>query len=243
MARFILVHGFTQTAASWDAIEYRLTALGHEVVALDAPGHGAHSDTHLGLWQGADLLVAEGGRGTWVGYSMGGRLSLHVALAHPDNVERLVLIGATAGLDKVAERIERQSSDELLAEELERDGLDAFLSRWLAQPLFATLPEESAGLDARRRNTVAGLAAALRMMGTGAQEPLWDRLHEIRVPTMLVAGSLDAKFTALAERMAAQLADAHVAAMNGCGHACHLEAPDAFVGTLDAFVNEPIARD
>ncbi len=239
MARLILVHGFTQTAASWDAIEYRLTALGHDVVSLDAPGHGGHHDTHLGLWKGADLLVAEGGRGTWVGYSMGGRLSMHVALAHPDNVERLVLIGATAGLESAAERIERQSSDELLAEELERDGLDAFLARWLAQPLFATLPEDNAGLDARRRNTVAGLAASLRLMGTGAQDPLWDRLREIRAPTMVVAGSLDEKFSALAQRMAETMPDAHVASMNGCGHACHLEAPDAFVGAVDAFVNEP----
>jgi 2-succinyl-6-hydroxy-2,4-cyclohexadiene-1-carboxylate synthase len=242
MARLILVHGFTQTAASWDAIEYRLTALGHDVCALDAPGHGAHHDTHLGLWKGADLLAAEGGRGTWVGYSMGGRLALHVALAHPDNVERLVLIGATPGLESASERIERQASDDLLAEELERDGLDAFLSRWLSQPLFATLPEDSAGLDARRRNTVSGLAAALRLMGTGAQDPLWERLRDIKCPVMLVTGSLDTKFTDIAQRMESQLPDAHIAALNGCGHAAHLEAPDAFVGVLDAFVNEPTAR-
>src|SRR5689334_23292895 len=242
MARLILVHGFTQTAASWDAIEYRLTALGHDVCALDAPGHGAHHDTHLGLWKGADLLAAEGGRGTWVGYSMGGRLALHVALAHPDNVERLVLVGATAGIERAADRIERQASDELLAEGLERDGLDAFLSRWLAQPLFATLPEDSAGLDARRRNTVSGLAAALRLMGTGAQDPLWDRLGEIRCPTMLVAGSLDEKFTALAERMAALMTDAQVCRMNGSVNAFHLAGPDALVGALGVFVNETIIR-
>jgi 2-succinyl-6-hydroxy-2,4-cyclohexadiene-1-carboxylate synthase len=242
MARLILVHGFTQTAASWDAIEYRLTALGHDVVALDAPGHGAHHETHLGLWKGADLLAAEGGRGTWVGYSMGGRLALHVALAHPDSVERLVLIGATPGLEAASERIERQASDELLAEELERDGLDAFLSRWLSQPLFTTLPEDSAGLDARRRNTVAGLAASLRLMGTGAQDPLWERLSDIKCPVMLVTGSLDEKFTAIARRMESALPDAHIASLNGCGHAAHLEAPDAFVGTLDAFVNEPTSR-
>jgi 2-succinyl-6-hydroxy-2,4-cyclohexadiene-1-carboxylate synthase len=242
MARLILVHGFTQTAASWDAIEYRLSALGHEVIALDAPGHGAHKDTHLTLWEGADMLAAEGGRGTWVGYSMGGRLALHVALAHPDNVERLVLIGATPGLEAASERIERQASDELLAEELDRDGLDAFLSRWLSQPLFATLPEDSAGLDARRRNTVAGLAAALRMMGTGAQDPLWERLRDIRCPVMLVTGALDAKFTDIAARMESLLPDAHVVSLNGCGHAAHLEAPDAFVGALDTFVNEPAAR-
>ena len=242
MARLILVHGFTQTAASWDAIEYRLTALGHEVVSLDAPGHGSHHDTHLGLWKGADLLAAEGGTGTWVGYSMGGRLALHVALSHPDLVERLVLVGATPGIEAAVERIERQAADELLAEELERDGLDAFLSRWLAQPLFASLADDSAGLDARRANTVPGLAASLRMMGTGSQEPLWDRLGEITAPTMLVVGALDEKFSGIAARTAAAMPDAHVVSMNGCGHACHLEAPDAFVGVVDSFVNEPATQ-
>jgi 2-succinyl-6-hydroxy-2,4-cyclohexadiene-1-carboxylate synthase len=238
----ILVHGFTQTAASWDAVAYRLSALGHEVVALDAPGHGSHHDTHLSLWKGADLLAAEGGTGTWVGYSMGGRLALHVALSHPAAVERLVLIGATPGLEAAAERIERQASDELLAEELERDGIDAFLSRWLAQPLFASLPDDSIGLDARRANTIAGLAASLRLMGTGAQESLWPRLGEITAPTMLVVGALDDKFSAIAHRMAAAMLDAHVASLIGCGHACHLEAPDAFVGAVDSFVNEPATQ-
>ena len=238
MARLILVHGFTQTAASWDAIEYRLNALGHDVIALDAPGHGSHHDTHLDLWKSADLLAAEGGTGTWVGYSMGGRLALHVALSHPDLVERLVLVGATAGIESAAARLERQTADELLAETLERDGLDAFLARWLAQPLFASLPDEAMGLDARRTNTVAGLAASLRLMGTGTQDDLWPRLGEIAAPTMLVVGALDEKFTEIARRMEAAMPDAHVASMNGCGHACHLEAPDAFVGVVDGFVNE-----
>jgi 2-succinyl-6-hydroxy-2,4-cyclohexadiene-1-carboxylate synthase len=239
MARLILVHGFTQTAASWDLVEYRLGALGHETLALDAPGHGRHSDTHLGLWKSAELLAAEGGRGTWVGYSMGGRLALHVALAHPEAVDRLVLVGATPGLESAAERLERQASDELLAEDLERDGLEAFLARWLANPLFATLSDDNAGLDARRSNTVEGLAASLRLMGTGAQESLWSRLGEIAAPTMLVVGALDEKFSAIAHRMADAMPNAHVATMNGCGHACHLEAPDAFVNIVDDFVNEP----
>ncbi len=242
MSRLILVHGFTQSAASWDPIEFRLGALGHDPVALDAPGHGAHADTHLGLWKSADLLAAEGGRGTWVGYSMGGRLALHVALAHPELVERLVLVGATPGIESAAERLERQASDELLAEELERDGLEPFLARWLANPLFETLSDDNAGMDARRVNTVSGLAASLRLMGTGAQESLWSRLGEIHAPTMLVVGALDEKFTAIANRMAEAMPEAHVTTMNGCGHACHLEATDAFVSIVDDFVNEPADR-
>ena len=165
MARLILVHGFTQTAASWDAIEYRLNALGHDVVALDAPGHGAHHDDAPRAVEGADLLAAEGGAAPGSATRWAAVLALHVALAHPELVERLVLVGATPGIETAAERIERQAADDLLAEELERDGLDAFLARWLAQPLFATLPEDSAGLDARRANTVAGLAASLRLDG------------------------------------------------------------------------------
>lgn len=238
MARLILVHGFTQTAASWDAIEFRLNALGHEVVALDAPGHGKHHETHLDLWKSADLLAADGGAGTWVGYSMGGRLALHVALSHPKLVERLVLVGATPGIEAAADRLERQAADEVLAEGLERDGLDAFLSRWLAQPLFASLPEENVGLDARRTNTVAGLAASLRLMGTGTQENLWPRLDAITAETMLVVGALDDKFSEIAHRMADAMPEAHVTTMNGCGHACHLEAPDSFVSIVDDFVNE-----
>lgn len=239
MARLILVHGFTQTAASWEPIAYRLRALGHEVVALDAPGHGRHSDTRLDLWRSADLLATDGGAGTWVGYSMGGRLALHVALAHPNVVERMVLVGATPGIERMADRLERQASDEVLAEELERDGLEAFLARWMAQPLFATLSDDNAGLEARRSNTVAGLAASLRLMGTGVQESLWPRLADIAVPTLLAVGALDEKFSAIAQRMAHDLPDARVASFNGCGHACHLEAPDHFVAEVDAFVTEP----
>jgi 2-succinyl-6-hydroxy-2,4-cyclohexadiene-1-carboxylate synthase len=89
---------------------------------------------------------------------------------------------------------------------------------------------------------VPGLAAALRLMGTGAQDPLWERLRDIRCPVMLVTGALDTKFTEIAQRMESLFPDAHIAALNGCGHAAHLEAPDAFVGTLDAFVNEPATR-
>ena len=147
----------------------------HEVVAVDAPGHGGSADVRADLVAGAALLGATGGRATYVGYSMGGRLCLHLAVARPDLVERLVLVSATAGIDDPIERAERRAADEALAASIERDGVDAFLARWVAQPLFAGLADP--GLDDRRRNTVAGLASSLRLAGTGTQEPLWDRLR------------------------------------------------------------------
>ena len=204
MTRVVLVHGFTQTHRSWDAVA-RPLATRHDVVALDAPGHGELADVALDLWQGARLLAQQGGRAAYVGYSMGGRLCLHVALAHPDLVEALALVGATAGIRDADERNGRRRADEARAERIERHGVDAFLHEWLAQPLFASLPPEARSIDDRRTNTAAGLAASLRLAGTGTQEPLWDRLEELEMPVLLVAGERDDAFSALAREMAAAI--------------------------------------
>ena len=229
----VLVHGFTQTGRSWDPVAEHLAGR-FEVVTVDAPGHGASTDVGADLVVGAGLLGDAGGRATYVGYSMGGRLCLHLALTRPELVERLVLISATGGIDDAGDRAARRASDEQLAAAIERDGVDAFLRRWVDQPLFATLPDP--GLDDRRRNTVAGLASSLRLAGTGTQEPLWDRLPGLTMPVLLVAGSLDAKFVAAAERMAALIPDVTLAVVDGAGHTVHLEQPAAFLTVLDAWL-------
>jgi 2-succinyl-6-hydroxy-2,4-cyclohexadiene-1-carboxylate synthase len=242
--RVVLVHGFTQTRNSWGPVLPAL-ARGHQVVAVDAPAHGLSSSYRVGLEEGARLLGEACGAGAYVGSSLGGRLTLHLALAAPYLVQRVVLVGATAGIDDERERAARRAADDVLATGLEHDGLDAFLERWLANPLFATLPADTAGLEARRQNTVEGLAASLRLMGTGSQEPLWDRLGELRMPALLVAGERDEKFTALAERLAAGWGgDANVVVVPDSGHAVHLEQPVAFVDAVLPFLDgdHPTAR-
>ena len=185
---------------------------------------------HADLWSTATLLadVAHGARATWVGYSLGGRCSLHVALAHPEVVDRLVLVSATAGIADDAERSARVERDEALATHVEQIGVEAFLDEWLAQPLFAGLTAENDGRAARLANTAEGLAASLRLAGTGTQDPLWGRLAEVHVPVLLVAGERDERFVGHAEHMAALLPDAAVAVLPDAGHAAHLEQPDAF---------------
>jgi 2-succinyl-6-hydroxy-2,4-cyclohexadiene-1-carboxylate synthase len=231
--RLVLVHGFTQTSRSWTAVADHLVAA-HEVVAVDAPGHGDSAGIEADLPAGAELLGDVGGRATYVGYSMGGRLCLHLAVARPDLVERLVLVSTTAGIDDPADRQARRDADAALAATIERDGLDAFLQRWVAQPLFAGLPDPD--LDDRRRNTVAGLAASLRLAGTGTQEPLWSRLPAVDLPVLLVAGADDPRFVAAAERMAALLPQATLTVVEGSGHTVHLEQPAAFLAVLDGWL-------
>jgi 2-succinyl-6-hydroxy-2,4-cyclohexadiene-1-carboxylate synthase len=236
--RVVLVHGFTQTGRSWDTIASRL-AQRYEVVTVDAPGHGDSGDVRAALPDGAALLGATGGSATYVGYSMGGRLCLHLAVARPDLVRRLVLISATAGIEDAGERAARRVADDELAASIERHGVDAFLDRWLALPLFASLPRDAAGADDRRRNTAPGLASSLRLAGTGMQEPLWDRLGVLDMPVLVVAGALDEKYVAIAERLAKLIPNSTLHVVEGAGHAVHLEHPDDFVGALDEWLPPP----
>jgi 2-succinyl-6-hydroxy-2,4-cyclohexadiene-1-carboxylate synthase len=226
--RIVLVHGFTQTAASWRPTIARLTAgLGPdvEIAALDAPGHGGLSEVRVDLPTGAAILGEQGGSATYVGYSMGGRLCLHLALESPQLVDRLVLIGTTPGIEDEPGRRARRVADDELADEIERIGIAAFVDRWLSQPLFAGLDRSDADVQARLTNTAAGLASSLRLAGTGTQTPLWSRLCELTMPVLVVAGERDEKFTEIGRRMADLIADATFTLIEGAGHAVHLERP------------------
>ena len=244
MARVVLVHGFTQTGASWEPIARRLTAAGHEVVTPDLAGHGERSDVRAGLPEAANLLADVGGPACYVGYSLGGRVCLQVGLQHPEIVERLVLVSTTAGIDDVAERALRRAADERLADELESSqDVAAFLDRWLAGPLFASLPRQAAGVEARLVNTADGLASSLRLAGTGAQEPWWGRLETLPMPVLVVVGELDAKFRALGARLVDAIgANAALEVIAGAGHAVHLEQPDALADVIAVQVQQPGRR-
>jgi 2-succinyl-6-hydroxy-2,4-cyclohexadiene-1-carboxylate synthase len=233
--RIVLVHGFTQTGRSWDRVASRL-ATGWEVVTVDAPGHGDSATARADLPEAAAMLGTTCGPATYVGYSMGGRLCLHLAMARPEVVRRLVLVSATAGIEDPGERAARRHEDEELAAAIERDGLDDFLDRWLALPLFATLPRDAAGVEDRRRNTAEGLATSLRLTGTGTQESLWDRLGELAMPVLLVAGALDTRFVAIAERMARLIPGSSLEVVADAGHSVHLERPDAFTDALERWL-------
>jgi len=232
----VAVHGFTQTRRSWDPVAGRLAAL-HTVTLVDAPGHGGSDAVRTGLWDGARELASTGGRAAYAGYSMGGRLCLHLALSRPDLVEALILVSTTAGIDDPAPRAARRAHDEALADRLETEGVAAFVDWWLAQPLFAHLPDDAAGRDARLTNTAAGLAASLRLAGTGVQEPLWDRLAGLDMPVLVMAGELDEAYVAAGRRLAATIgANASLVLVPGAGHACHLERPDAFCVVVADFL-------
>jgi len=230
--RLVLVHGFTQTRRSWAPLAQRL-ADRYEVMSVDAPGHGESASADADLETGAALLAAAGGPATYVGYSMGGRLCLHVAVGHPEVVQRLVLIGASPGLDDESTRRERRRNDERLADHVEHVGTEVFVDEWLSRPMFAGLTPATAGRQHRLRNDPARLAASLRHAGTGVQQSLWGDLAHITCPVLLLVGAGDDDtFHLVAARMAAALPDATQVTIPGAGHSVHLERPEATLDVL-----------
>ena len=218
----VFVHGFTQTPSSWAPVAEHLAA----------------PTRSLAVPEGDDFVTVahalDDGVATYVGYSQGGRLCLQLALDRPATVSRLVLVSASPGIADPGERAARRADDERLAQEIERDGVDAFLDRWLDQPLFASLPRDVARVDERRRtNTVDRITHQLRALGQGVQPSLWDRLPQLTMPVTLVTGAYDRKYTELATRMAAAIGDgARAVVIPGAGHALHLEQPDALAAVL-----------
>ena len=231
-----LIHGFTQSGGSWAPVASRLADSWH-LVAVDAPGHGRSSDVRADLWEAAGRIGDTVGPAVYVGYSMGGRMALHLALGRPELVSALVLVSATAGIDDAGERAARRAGDDRLAERIEAEGVEAFVRWWLDRPLFATLPAGSAALESRLGGSPAGLASSLRLAGTGTQEPLWDRLGELTMPVLVVAGALDGAYAERAGRLAGGIGTpATLRILDGAGHACHLEQPDVFASTLRAWL-------
>ncbi len=241
----LLLHGFTGSGANWQDFADKLT--GWRIIAPDLPGHGTSAPPVGTMPAVAQDLVALLDRlgveqAVVIGYSMGGRLALHLALHAPERIRALVVVGATPGLSDPQAREARVSADEALAQRIEASYAE-FVRDWEALPLFATqqalAPETKERIGAiRRSHDPQALASALRLMGTGSQEPLHEQLSRLTMPVLWVAGEYDAKFRDIAQSVQDRLPNAKVAILPYAGHAVHLERPSAFRTLFTAFAEK-----
>jgi 2-succinyl-6-hydroxy-2,4-cyclohexadiene-1-carboxylate synthase len=225
----VLLHGFAATRRTWEGVEGHLPAERYRPLALDLPGHGELADAPRPLtFEGCVQSVLDRApeRFVLVGYSMGGRVALHVALAAPQRIARLVLVATTAGIEDPDERAQRHETDHSLANQVERGTIADFVDRWRSQPMFAEDPLEVGALARadQSRNRPDSIAAALRGIGTGEMQPLWERLGELNMPATVLVGTRDVKFRLLGERMASLLPDARLLVVPG-GHGLPFEVP------------------
>jgi 2-succinyl-6-hydroxy-2,4-cyclohexadiene-1-carboxylate synthase len=250
----LLLHGFTGRGTSWgshaDAFAKRF-----RTIVVDLPGHGRsgigepwrmtveHTASDLAeILERLDAIPAR-----VLGYSLGARIALALAVTHPKTVERLVLESPSAGLATAEARVARRAADEALAQRVERDGIEAFVDEWERQPIFETQASLSPGARARIRsirlaNRSAGLAASLRGAGQGTMAPLFDQLPDVQVPALVIAGALDERGRPRAEEVARLMGDARLAVVDGAGHTPHDERPADFRRLALEFLQEaPVA--
>ena len=233
----VLLHGFTQNRYCWGQFAAQL-GRSHSVWALDLPGHGSSGHPNVTFAGAVDLInetlaALPFAVDSLVGYSMGGRMALAAALQQPDLANRMVLIGATAGLEGDGERRQRRAADSELAARLRREGPEDFLDYWLALPLFAGLTADQQFRSERLEHWGSGVAKTLELRGTGSMEPLWGQLGDLTISTLVIAGAEDLKFAEIGNQLVATMGSAaRFEAITGAGHACHLTHAAAVAGLL-----------
>ncbi|MBL8046442.1 MAG: 2-succinyl-6-hydroxy-2,4-cyclohexadiene-1-carboxylate synthase [Anaerolineales bacterium] len=249
-APLVLLHGFTGSAANWHP-HVSVFSRHFRTMAIDLLGHGAsasppeaarYSMTHCTADVNGILTALQVDSAAVLGYSLGGRVALSFAINYPERVSHLLMVSGSPGLASAEERATRVASDEALASQIERDGLEAFVDYWENIPLFASQKGLPAAVRAalrqqRLQNNAHGLANNLRGLGAGAQPSLWERLHEVTVPTLLLAGERDTKFVNIARQMATRLPNARLEIVPGAGHAVQLEKPGFFQNSVLNFLS------
>ncbi len=246
----LFLHGFAGCAEDFSAVFPALDK--YAIIAVDLLGHGgSDAPTDSARYQMANmvldlraLLLALGIRQTHVvGYSMGGRIALAMAIALPSLIRSLVLESASPGLSSELERTQRRRGDDALAGWIEAEGIERFVNVWEAQPLFAS--QASLDQNARMRQRMVrmaqrphGLGGSLRGHGTGVQPSLWGRLSSVMAPVLAVSGELDAKFTRIGSAMTRLLPHAAHVVVRGVGHNIHLERPTEFAALAVQFLAE-----
>jgi 2-succinyl-6-hydroxy-2,4-cyclohexadiene-1-carboxylate synthase len=239
---YVLLHGFAGTGAVWD--DCRSYWTDHQPVTIPLPGHGdrgshggraVQAGWHANLALVSELIAAAGGRGLpVVGYSLGARLAL--GLLAEDLIPSAVLISVNPGLTDEPERQARRQSDAAWAQLLRAEGLDEFLARWQAQPLFASqdrAPDERRNRrqQARQRLDPEQLAQALEHMGLAEMPDYRNAIAARAERIALVVGADDAKFCQLADELH-QRGTVTITRIPQCGHDPTLEQPQALAAVV-----------
>ena len=257
--KLLLLHGFSGRGVSWLEVIRHLHRIFPrperlEIEAPDLPGHGEPPQGELAADLPADFdatidqiaarhLPESGTADTHlVGYSLGGRLALGLAIRHARRLASLTLIGARPGLDESA-REARAQKDSQLADELRRD-LESFVGRWQQQSIFESqkwLGEDV--LERQRQIRLShdrrGLAWALETLSPGRMPDWRPLLGTLDLPVNLVVGELDKAYVRLANEIAPVFQQAKLHLVPGAGHNVPMEKPAAVAELLAGLAQAP----
>ncbi|WP_420422554.1 alpha/beta fold hydrolase [Simkania sp.] len=174
---------------------------------------------------------------TLVGYSMGGRLALDFASRHPKLIENLIILSANPGIDDPKEREARLHSDEQWCHLIRNDGLEAFLEKWYAQPLFTDLrqrPDFPEIFKRRMENDPEDVIATFKQLSPGVLPSCWKAIEKFSFPTLFLFGDRDIKYHLIRNKLAQM--GVRTDLISNSGHAIHLENPTECAHKIKEFL-------
>lgn len=231
----ICLHGFLGSGADFDPLLPKFIQSGYH--NIHCPDLSSDLDGVVNRIQSFIQSSTEGSVDL-LGYSMGGRIALHVTHQHPSWIKNLILIGASPGIQNETDRKKRLDHDIRLVHRLKQMGIKAFVNEWMENPIIRSqknIPKNIRDKMIQRRYEMDPelVSQSLILLGTGALPSLWKELKNIQTPTTLITGDLDTKFCGISSRMAELMPNASHLNIPNVGHAAHLEN---IVGFTDAFL-------
>lgn len=237
----VLFHGFTGNVDTWNSLVPLLKG-SYQFIMIDIIGHGQTDSPQdyqrYSIGHSVEDMIAifdelKLDKVHVLGYSMGGRLALSIAVNHPNRVKKLILESSSPGLKTEEEQVNRRMSDAELALRIIENGIKEFVDYWENTPLFSSqksLPnEEKERIRAGRlSNHPLGLVNSLKGMGTGSQPSWWKSLSHVNLPVLLICGKLDKKYCQMAMEMNQLLPCSWVKKVDEAGHTIHVEKPQVF---------------
>lgn len=247
---WLLLHGFTGSPESWNRVVEQ-SELGTSKIPFLA-GHGCDWQIRVvdsfedEVTRLVSLLSGAERPRLLCGYSLGARLALGLLNREPKLFDAAVLIGVHPGLHEQAARAERRETDARRARSLREEGLEAFVAAWEKLPLFASqcsLPAEVLAVQRRTRlaQDPEGLARSLEVLGLAEMPDYGPVIESLEVPMTLMTGSLDSKFSRIAEELADENVHIEAEIVAGVGHNVLVEAPAVVAATLKR-VEEMVRR-
>ncbi len=199
---FWCLHGAVGASSDWRGLGKSLAETGASTRAVDLwrflqcesvsmPDFGKRLNAD------AEGEVSRGQKRILLGYSMGGRLALH-ALLEKGPWDAAVIISTNPGLRDDEEISNRRASDTVWATQALTHSWGDFLEKWNSQPILGGAmrdEREDKKLIQRRRE----IARSFVDWSVANQQPLWDRLPEIEIPVLWIAGENDRKYQTIAE--------------------------------------------
>lgn len=180
------LHGFLGAPADWSALKLS--------PSIKAVNLSKHSGSSLKDWaRSFNHFVEQQGhkRNILAGYSLGGRLALHVLLDNPTLWQQAILISAHPGLTTAQERKDRLRHDHEWAKRFEQEAWSTLMTDWNNQSVFKS------GYHPERKESDydrAELARQLREWSTGHQEDLREQISTLLMPMLWIAGEKDQKY-------------------------------------------------